>query len=274
METHMYFKFALISSLIALSAISSGCSSSDSNSDRSKGGSLSLIIPTDAVKITADNATTISQNVTSTTNETLNIIGIESSSLPINNTFALISQTLQLRNREPLLAPSGIIDSYNCINAGTITDDYTETATGWSGTYTFSDCDEIGYSVDGSFSYQYLEDDVTADYSDNANGSLKITSTVESFTLAFNFSESGNYDTGDYNIELNYSVSGASIGGFLTETSETLTGQNFNNLSAGQFIVSGAEKSRLRITITSTTTADVELDTGNGTFVAHDSIDI
>jgi len=239
-------------------------------------GSSNVIptLPAGAIIIDSSNASTIASSAVGTFDGIYSAVnGVEATSLPPMGT-ALNTIKSAAFNKDKLTSNivTGVTTTTPC-DSGNISDSYSSTATSDTGTLTFNNCSLAGISFSGSFSYSSTWDNSTAAYTDTGNGSITLTVQSTSFVVAMNLSETGNFTTGNYSINVSFSLSGGGVG-FLATTQTSLTGTNFGLVSAGSVIVQGANNSRLRIDITSTTSADVYLDQGTGTFTYHSTISI
>lgn len=274
----MNYKKLLPLSFIGLSLIITGCSSSDD--DGAAGGTKNVGLPFDAITITTDNAEAVSVSALSSIDAADSLIGVNASLPPIQATIKAITDITFNRDRHASSIATGISDSSTCPGGGTYSDTWNETgnseAGSASGSVTFTSCaiiSTVTYNGNLTYSYTWAAD---GGYTDIANGTITITDTSssESFTMTMDITETGNEFSGDYSIGMSYSVTGTSVGGFLAETSQNLTGTNFNDISSGQLIITGADSTRLRVTVTSTNTATYELDNGDGTFVMLGTITV
>lgn len=259
--------------IIGFNLIGAGCTSSD-DSAATPG------LPADAVTITATNAQPIAISAVATIETVGLVLGVDSSLPQIQNAINTVTDLAFNRDKNTSSVATGITESEQCTfgdpTSGTITVVYEETGTiiagSESGTLTFASCRFGTTTFIGSFTYN---DTWIADgsYTESGSGSLTIRDNQQSFTITLNTSETGNYNTDTYITNLSYSVSGTSLGGFLVETSIPLTGNYMNNgADAGQFIITGAGGTRLRITILDINTATYELDNGDGIFVSQGTL--
>jgi hypothetical protein len=82
------------------------------------------------------------------------------------------------------------------------------------------------------------------------------------------FDVSGNDFTGEFTETFNFSVTGFAGGGFALTTTEPITGFE-PDVTGGQIVLSGADSTRIRVTVVDTNLVDIELDEGTGTFMPH-----
>ncbi|VAW64310.1 hypothetical protein MNBD_GAMMA09-1385 [hydrothermal vent metagenome] len=262
-----YFKLIILTGSLSLL---NACG--DSSGGGGGPASVSPSLPADAIILTTSNANSVAQSATSTADTTAVLVGIEAS-LPAPQAAinTLTDYVFDKSNRTSSIA-TGITTTDSCPNGGTVTDSYNGSTTSISGSFNFNQCDFGNFKFNGNFSYSSTWNDNTGAYTDTGNGSLTLTTPNDSYSMAMNFTDTGNDISGDSSITLSFSISGANLGGFLVTTSQPLTSTNFTTASAGQLIVTGANNTRLRITITSSTSADIEFDNGSGSFVFLNSI--
>ena len=159
------------------------------------------------------------------------------------------------------------LSSIFCLTGSAVAD-YDESASSESGSLTFANCDiGVGVLVNGKMVYDSNWNDTTLAYSIHIGGTITFNISPQLVTIVINQTESGNDGTGTFSSNISYSLDGIPGGGFLVTTTQNLVG-DFGVLTSGQLIVSGSANSRLRITVTGSTSADVELDDGSGTFVS------
>jgi len=127
--------------------------------------------------------------------------------------------------------------------------------------------------VTGNLGYDTSWNNTTLNYQFAAGGTLSINVASEVVTVVLNLDESGNDITGAYSSTISFSLDGIPGGGFLVTTSQPLVGNALSlEVTGGQLILFGSDNTRIRITVTGTNMADIELDPGTGTFVPHDTI--
>ncbi len=177
------------------------------------------------------------------------------------------------RNRNSAAARTEDISAGLCVT-GTAIAVFNETATSEAGTITFTNCDVgSGIVINGSIPYDTSWDNVTSDYSFLFGGTLSFQIGSDTIVIVMNLSESGNIGAGDFSSSISFSMAGIPGGGFLVTTTQPLVGNALSlTVDSGQLIIEGADNTRLRITVTVTNTADVELDNGSGTFVFDSTI--
>ena len=160
------------------------------------------------------------------------------------------------------------LSSTFCVS-GSASADFDDTPTSESGAITFTNCDiGSGILVDGAFRYASSWNDTTLDYNLQLGGTVTFNFGPPLVTIVINIVESGNDGTGDFSTNINFSLAGIPDGGFLVTTTQNLVGNSFIGLASGQLIVTGSANSRLRLTIIGPSSASLDLDTGNGTFVS------
>jgi hypothetical protein len=259
----MMFNSKLYLTLGLAAVLSSGCGGDDA------GGSVNPTLPSNAVVITADNATAISESAVSTFESFSSIISADAGSqTTMSIPTAIIKGLAFNKNKRTSNIVTGVTETYPC-ETGSITDNYTSTDTSDTGTLSFNNCAQFGMTFTGSFSYSYSWNNTTLAYTGNGSGTITLTVESTSFTIALNIAETGNDSTGDFSLTLSYSVSGGGFG-YLVTTQTALTGDDFG-INGGSLIVQGASNTRLRIDFIDCTTS-VYLDTGTGTFNLHHTI--
>ena len=269
------FKFISILSFCII--FFAGCSSSNSSPETDNNNddtqtSESPSLPANAVTITTSNATSVATSAASSV-DTASLLfavetGIPSSKLAID---AIVDSVFN-RSRTITSTAASVTDA--CPISGSITDDFVDSATSSTGTSSFNACDLGGITINGVFTYTIESNFADGPFTDSGHGAMSITIGTESFTIDLIYSTDGNTNTGEYSVTMTYSMSESAFGGYLVETTEALTGIYPADATSGQLIVSGANSTRLRLTITSPTTIDVQLDDGNGIFVMHNTISV
>jgi len=265
----LFSQFFTISALILMSA----CSSSDDSSSGSTSTTISL--PSSAVTISSDNANSVATLALSNIELVTAIAsGVEAGLPPIRQSIDTLIDYIGNKKHRSISIVSGVTETDQCDNGGTISDTYSETNTSESGSATFNNCEIEGVIFDGSLSYSSTWNNSTGAYTDSGNGTLTISYAGSySFILAVNFSDTGNESTGVFSISLSYSFTESTIGGFMLTTTTPLAG-TFDTVTSGEVIVTGANNSRLRMTVTTANTVDIYLDNGDGNFVFHGSTSI
>ena len=183
--------------------------------------------------------------------------------------LGLLSDLVRDRVRDSVNVATGVTEDISadiCVDGGKAIVNSTETNTSESGNITFSSCN-IGFGIllDGKISFSGSFNDTTLDYSIRIGGTLSISDGVETVTLVMDFSDNGNDGTGDFTVTVSYSITGIPGGGYLVTTVQPLVGNAFSEIvTSGQLIVAGGSGTRIRITVVSGNTADVEFDDGSG----------
>lgn len=234
------------------------------------GGSVTPSLPADAATIDATNADAFAASAVATIDTAYALVGVDATTLP--STQSAINKIKEIafnKDKKNINVVTGVVDTIPC-TSGSITDTYDLTATSSTGSFSFNSCSEAGLTFNGSFTYNYTWNNVSGDYNGTVNGSLTLSSGGNGFTMALDLTDTGNDITGAFSVTMSFSLSGVPNAGFLVTTENPLTG-NFGIVSGGQLLVHGANNTRLRITITSSTTADVYLDDGSGLFILHTS---
>ena len=223
-------------------------------------------VPADAARITSANAVDIVGAVFESIDGLGLATGFKNAETPpsLQEILKLVTARVQPRGQRSV-SVAHRTETQNCdISSpqGSITVNVNETSSTASGSAVFTNCVISGLTIDGRFTFNSTFDNVSGEYGDDFNGSLSFDFGTESFGMVFDFGESGNFLSGSYSRNVNFSVSGLPGGGFLVTTTLALTGIGLD-ISSGQVIVQGADNTRLRISITNNT-ADVDLDEGSG----------
>lgn len=226
----------LLAYLALIGLALTGCSSSDDPGDEEYYNGPPL--PSDAATI-----------------DSFNAINIATKSL---DTFDLLGNTL------PNAVSNSSGTTFNCIT-GYYTDSWTADITGISGQMDFYSCafaDPLTLSGRYNYSAAINNSDLTQT-GDANNFSLDYDGAL--YTLNVEFSVDLNIATGAYSIITDFSLSGIADQGLLFNTVTPLTGTYPSGVDSGQVLVSGANNTRLRITVINNG-ADiyVELDEGEG----------
>lgn len=228
-------------------------------------------LPADAAKFDALNANAIAVTAVEflSTLDTVAELKTETSpSLP--QVARLVTDRIMRRTRNSALVAARTEDiSAGLCNPGTAIAEFDESGNSESGSVTFMGCDigGSGIVINGSFSYDASINN-NLDYSFHVGGLLTVAAGGESITIVMNLLETGNDGTGDFSSSVSYSLSGIPDNGFLVTTTQPWVGNVLVGVTGGQLIVHGSDNTRLRITVTSTNTAAVELDDGSGSFVS------
>lgn len=201
-----FITLSISAALLSTLALTNGCSSSDDD-----GGTAATTLPTNATVITDQNAESMVAAIASSLSTFDQALAVETTPVMGLNAALDITKPL-IKNR---LKNSGIDlatgvafnDSGTCTDGGTfsVSGDETDDGTNFSETFTatFTDCNEFGFTIDGSLSGTFTENNNTGAYTDNVTGSLGITvvQNTETFKISFtglNFQENGNYQDGTY----------------------------------------------------------------------------
>ena len=240
------------------------------------GGTVNPTLPANAVTITNANAGQVADTAVGTLSTLASINAVEADTPPSTaQVIDIVTGKVFDRSRRTQSVVTGVTQTYSCTGGGSVTVTYSETATSESGTVSFSSCTEYSITINGSVTYSSTWNNSTYAYTDTANGSISYVYGSTTFSIAMNYSETGNEYSGDYSLNMSYSVSGIPGGGFLVTTTSNIVGNYYSgNVTAGQLMVQGAGGTRLRITVISNNYADVELDPGTGVFTYHSSINL
>ena len=251
-----------------------GCSSSSGGDD---GGTPDATVPANAVLIN-DSATAEATLMAAI--ETGDIIasafGVEvSTPLTAKDIINIVFDKVKGSDQNSPNVATGVDLSYICFT-GTASGDETETDTSYSASITFNACEvDYGLFFTGSLTLSSTWSNETFDYTDNASGDLTVT--YENISIGFNgfnYAENGNESDGNYTITtFTYAIDPSTGGGFTAQLTQPLVGNTFDygcEVSSGQVLVTGAENSQARATITNYN-AKLEYHSGDGNFIETDN---
>ncbi len=256
-------QIAGISLIFSLFLGLTACSSSGDGDDL-----VTPTLPADAARITAANAADIANAAFGS------IEGLTSATTAFRGDAELpslfeIVQAAGERVKSKAMLPAPIAyqtETQDCEPSspqGRITVDFDATSNSAEGSAVFSNCVLGGITMNGRFTFDSTFNDTSGDYSDRFNGSLTISFGSESFTMQFDFTDSGNSLSGVFTSSIALSVSGIPGGGFLVTSTAAVTGVGTDVLS-GVLLVQGADNTKLRIRITGANAAAVDFDDGSG----------
>ena len=265
-----YRKYLLIL-LFSSSLVACGGGGGDGDGGSSNGSS----VPADAAVFTSANAETSARaglaqidRVTATTDLAFK----SNSKSPERGALKLaINQIFKQRPAYRSIANRSMTE--NCgedASFGSITYDTTEGVSSESGSIIFDNCNLIGIIIDGSFSFSATSDSITGAFVATGAGTLSFNFDTEQFTISMNFDIGGNDISGEFRETFDFSLTGITGGGFSLSTTQPIIGVN-DDITGGQIIISGANSTRIRVTVVGTNLVDIELDDGSGTFVSHSS---
>lgn len=264
MKSSNQFLLALATAF-TLTACGGGGGGDSTTDGGSTGGSTNISLPSNAIVLDSSNAVDVAESSIAYMDLGYAAFGVESQPIPpARQVIDTVKERVFNNDYRNHSVVSGATETYNCSGGGSITDNYTETSTGWNGTATFNSCNEGGAVLNGSLSYNESWNETTFDYSGSANGSITVTFGGESFTMNLNVSETGNEDTGNFSMTVNYSVSGSNIGGWLVQTESPIVGNYvYGTYSSGRLIITGANNTKVRVTVVPDYSATVELSSGD-----------
>ena len=236
----------LLSALLVLTI--TACSSDDIADDSNNNTTVKL--PANATVITLENA-------------------LDSSQVALAQ-FSVFEAFDSLIAPQQTVSPAVTI-TQDCPTSGSLSAVYNETENSKSGSATYDLCtftiSPITMSFDGSISFSESWTP-ESDYTDEVDGTLSILFDELIYDMSFEATENGNSITGEYTLDIRYSITGTFSGGFLIYSVEPITGNNlFDDVYSGIFIIEGAANTRLRLTVTATNVVSIELDQGTGSFV-------
>lgn len=241
-------------SLLGTAVVLTGCGGS------SGGGGAS--VPAGAITLTEANAQQTIESATSSL-DSFSVVGYTStSSITAKEALKMIDQIKQ-SNSPTLATATGVTASVDCTGGGTASNTWTENGNTESGTITFTNCIESGFTFNGSLSYSETFNFDTGDYSDTASGNLTIEDSANGIKVSFtglDLAESGNefdgtYTTTKFTMAVNFTANGTTGGGFLFELTTPIVE------STGDFC---PESGSFKITGANNTTAEL-IYNGDGT---------
>jgi hypothetical protein len=198
-----------------------GCSSSSDD-----GGTPVASVPANAIVIDETNAETTVQAAVGSATTLGSVFSVETTQV-LSLKSALNTITPILKNISTIDVATGTDFSEDCTGGGTVSGSSTETDDGTtyseSGTVSFNNCIEQGFTINGTVTYSSSGNYVTGAYTDNFSGSLTMTfnSGSDSFNFSnFAFAETGNYSNYTYTISqltdaIDFVINGTQGGGFL-----------------------------------------------------------
>ena len=243
--------------LISGQLLITGCSSDD---DSSGGGGGTATVPANATVIDASNAETLVATVSTSLGSLDQALAVDATPvIGINTALDIVLPRIKNNSKDSGIdLATGVVfsDSGACAVDGTysFTGDETDDGVTYSETVTatFVACDDgLGFVIDGTLSGTFTENNSTGDYTDNASGSLGITtvSGSDTFTVSFtglDFSETGNNFDGTYTttkstFALVVTVNGTTQYGFLAELSAPIVESTGDSCpESGQILITGA----------------------------------
>jgi len=269
--SRIFSKLYLISLLFSSLTIF-GCSSDDS-----AGGGAT--VPSGAVTITDANAIEVVTDAIDTGVALLDIVdlatAVDIDQAPTARDIIdlVIDKTKNISGTTVVSTPTGVAFSEPCTGGGTVSGDITSTATTDSGTVTFTDCVELGITLNGTVNFNSTTDVPDAgDFSDTLTGNISGSDGVETATLSgLSFNETGNDFDGDFSINTyTYSADFTGGDGFLAQLLTPITGIEAATCpDSGSILVTGSNNTQARGTIvpgTSVNDVKVEFNDGSGTF--------
>jgi len=199
--------------------LSTGCSSSDS-------GSSGPAVPVNAVAIDNTNAETTVQSALSSATTLSSVLSVETTQvLGLKSALNTIKPILE--NISMTDVATGVDFSEPCADGGSISGSGTESDDGTtysrSGSVSFNNCTELGFTINGRVTFSSSENYMTGGYTNNFSGSLAMTfnSGSDSFKFSnFAFAETGNNFNYTYTISqltyaIDFVINGTQGGGFL-----------------------------------------------------------
>lgn len=267
-----------ISSVLLFLLVIFGCSS-DSSDGTSVDSSDGTSVPSGAVTITEDNAKEVITAAVVEGGALLDIVDVATAvevtqapnvmdiiEIAINTTkntdFSVVSST-----------PTGVVFTETCTGGGTVSGDITETESSAVGTVTFTNCVELGVTLNGTLNLNFTWNNATGDYSDTISGTFSGTTSGETVTISgLDYNETGNEFNGEYSLNrYTSSTDFSSGGGFLTQLLQAIVGNDFVQCPrSGIILVTGANNTQAKGTIITGASVlsevSIEVNDGSGTF--------
>jgi hypothetical protein len=245
--------FSFIISAILLTGCSSGSDGSGST------------IPANAIVIDETNAEQVvlsAASVADTFNDSLNNLALGVETTPVIGLKTALNIVLPLiKNRSnndgiDLATGATYSDSGACSGGGTFSVSGNETEDGVnpyteSGSATFVNCSESGFTIHGSLTFSASQDSSTGDYTDNVSGSLSMTVSGQDDTVTLkmtriDFKETGNNYTGTFTTNaltftIDFVSNGKGSGGFSVTLLKPIVENNASGCpESGHIQVTGA----------------------------------
>jgi len=268
---------SISTALLSILFLITSCSSDDSSSSGGGGGG-GATIPADALLIDSSNKAEASLLTAAFTGVAVSsAFGVETATIA---TAQDLINTLQDRIQRRLGSSPAIVagvdlSSEFCPDGGSANGDEVETSTSYIANLTLNGCVDGATTLTGNFSANNTFSASTGPYTSNLSGDLTIVDS--SGTIGFNgfsFIVSGDDSTGAYTATaFTFSYSPAGGGGFLTQLTQSLIGNEFVSceLNSGQVLISGASGSQARATINPDGSAILEYHAGDGNFIPTDN---
>lgn len=239
------------------------------------GGGTSFPTPTlpgDAVAFNSTNAIDGADAATGSAGILSTAAAAKGTSLPFTVQDAIDLLTDQVLDRAQNSQPvaTGVTTNRNCFVSGSLTETSNSTATGSSGTITYSNCNEDGISIiNGSFSFIATLNDPLFVFNIGGNLTFTLVADGSVITMVMNLSQTINTTTLAFTISQTIAASGvpigtSTVGGFLVTTIAPFEIDFVSGVISGQMLIQGANGSQIRITVTAPNVATVEVDDGTG----------
>ena len=262
-------KFLIVGSIALLASCSSGGGSSDDDE-----GFPTPTLPSGARTLDAGNAVDTAEESIAFL-DAINTISALKSAEPLSPTQIaklVIERGIKPRIRSAATAnkTENLSDDL-CVEGGTAILTFEETSNSEDGDLDLTGCKvDVDIEINGKLLYESSWNDNTLDYDLQIGGTLQFAIFGENVTLVLNLIQSGNEGTGEFGGEVSFSIDGIPGGGYLVTTSEPWAG-DVGGIQSGRLLIRGGNDTRVRITVTATDVADVELNTGSG-WVFQDTI--
>ncbi|NNJ97917.1 MAG: hypothetical protein HKP12_12245 [Gammaproteobacteria bacterium] len=190
--------------------------------------------------------------------------------LAAGDIIELVVEKAKKRDGDSVVArPFGIVVDEVCTDGGTVTGNINETETSASGTFTFTDCIELGVTINGTVSFS-ASIDAASNWSLTLNGNLTASDSDKTVSLnGLSYNETGNDQSGAYSINTYTYTAEIPNGGFLVQLQAPIAGNESATCpSSGAMLVTGADNTQAKATINLDSTVAIEVNDGSGSFTA------
>lgn len=163
--------------------------------------------------------------------------------------------------------PSGIVVDEVCTDGGTVTGNISETETSASGTLTFTNCLELGVTINGTVSFN-ASIDAASNWTLTVTGNLTASDSDKTVALnGLSYNETGNDLSGAYSINTYTYTAEIPNGGFLVQLQAPIVGNESATCpTSGVMLVTGADNTQAKATINLDSTVAIEVNDGSGSF--------
>jgi len=225
------------------------------------------------IVLDSQNATDIATSASLFAQASPNIVTSVEAGLPSTQEAIKVLTTLAFdHDRHSTDVVTGVIPGAACSVSGSTSFSGSSSATTRSGTVTFNNCNEGLFVMNGSFTLNSSWTIGGGAFSNSGSGSVTMSVNSASFTLSLDYTSTGDSTTGAFVNDISFTMAITNYGSFSVDTTTAISGNLSTGFTSGVLIVSGGSNTRLRITYNNNLTVTIELDSGNGQFVYHDTI--